>query len=282
MRIGAHVSVSRSLAAAAEKAHEIGANTLQIFTQSPRMWRAPALDAEDVKLFRAEREKLDLSPLVIHDNYLINLASAETLVSFNSIASYRGELERAIAVDADYLVAHPGSSRGQTPEQAIANLVRGVEKAARGLRSQRLTLLWEITAGQGAALGCRVEELMEIARRSAEVVGFPVAYCLDTAHVFEAGLDFLDVAEKLGFERVPVIHANDSKTPFASHVDRHEQIGQGYIGERAFRRILTHPELRDKAFIIETPMEQDDDDRRNIDTLKRLCRRPRTTTTKSS
>ena len=187
-----------------------------------------------------------------------------------------------MAVEADYLVAHPGSCRGQTPEQAIGNLASSVAKAARGLRSNRLALLWEITAGQGAALGCRVDELVEIARRTEEAVDFPVAYCLDTAHVFEAGLDFLETAEALGFDRVPVIHTNDSKTPYASRVDRHEQIGRGYIGERAFQRILTHSQLRDKAFLIETPIEQDDDDRRNIDTLKRLCRRPRTTTTRSS
>ena len=276
------MSVAQSLAAAAEKAGEIGANTLQIFTSSPRMWRGSRLDLEDVVRFRDARERLDLQPLVVHDNYLINLAALDETVRHNSIGSYRTEIERALVVDADYLVAHPGSYRGQTVAQAIDTLVLSIHEAARGLRSARLTLLWEITAGQGASLGCRVEELQEIARRSAEVVDFPVAYCVDTAHMFAAGLDFIGCMEALGWDRVPVIHANDSKTPSGSRVDRHQHIGRGYIGEKAFRRILTHPKVRDKTFIVETPVDEEGDERQNIETLKRLCRKSRTTPARSS
>jgi deoxyribonuclease-4 len=218
---------------------------------------------------------------VVHDNYLINLASADPRIRANSIAAYREEIVRAVAVDADYLVAHPGSSKGQSVEQAIPSLAAAVADAVRGLRPARLTLLWEITAGQGSALGSNAGELIEIARLTARVVPFEVAYCVDTAHVFEAGLDFFDTVEALGYDRVPVIHTNDSKTPFGSRVDRHENIGQGYIGEKVFHRILTHPKLREKAFILETPVEQEGDDRRNIEALKRLCRKSRTTTTRS-
>jgi deoxyribonuclease IV len=268
--------------AAAERAHAVGANTLQIFTSSPRMWRGSRLDPADVRLFRQAREKFDLYPLVVHDNYLINLASCDPVIRAHSIASYRGEIERALAVDADSLVAHPGSCRGQAAEQAIENLVAGVAEAARGLGSKKLTLLWEITAGQGECLGSRVEELRRIGERSEAVADFSVAYCLDTAHVFAAGLDFVATAEALGWERVRVIHTNDSKAPFASRVDRHQHIGGGYIGEKAFQRILTHPKLRGKPFILETPVDQDDDDRRNIETLKRLCRKSRTITARSS
>ena len=282
MRIGAHLSVAKSLAAAAEKAGAIGANTLQIFTTSPRMWRGSRLDLEDVARFRDARNRLDLAPLVVHDNYLINLAALDETVRRNSIVSYRAEIERALVVEADYLVAHPGNSRGQTAGQAIDTLVVSIQEAARGLRSEKLTLLWEITAGQGASLGCGVEELQEIARRSAEVVDFPVAYCVDTAHVFAIGLDFVTCMEALGWDRVPVIHTNDSKTSFCSRVDRHQHIGRGYIGEKAFRRILTHPKVRDKTFIVETPVDEEGDERQNIETLKRLCRKSRTTPARSS
>jgi deoxyribonuclease-4 len=246
------------------------------------MWRGSRLDPADVKLFRKARDKYGLSPLVVHDNYLINLPASDDVVRGKSIVSYRGEIERALAVEADYLVAHPGSCRGQTAEQAIECMVKSVAEATEGLRSRKLTLLWEITAGQGMCLGWRVDELQEIARRTAEVVDFPVAYCVDTAHVFASGLDFIETVKTLGWDRVRVIHTNDSKVPFGSRRDRHEHIGRGYIGEKAFHRILTHPKLRDKAFILETPVEQEGDDRRNIETLKRLCRKSRTTTARSS
>jgi deoxyribonuclease-4 len=246
------------------------------------MWRCSQLAADKVKAFRSSRERLDLRPLVVHDNYLINLASADPVIRANSIAAYREELIRTMLVDADYLVAHPGSYKGQSIESAIETLAAATSEAAQGLRSQRLTLLWEITAGQGSALGSRVEELQEIRKRTAERVEFEVGYCVDTAHVFAAGLDSIETIAALGFDRVHVIHTNDSKAPFGSRVDRHQHIGQGYIGEKAFRRILTHPKLREKAFILETPVEQEGDDRRNVETLKRLCRKSRMTTTRSS
>lgn len=246
------------------------------------MWRASMPAKADVAAFSAVRERWDLSPLVIHDNYLINLASSDPLIRSKSIAAYRGEVERALALDADFLVAHPGSSKGENVDVAIAAVADGLTEATRGLRSSRLRLLIENTAGQGSALGSRDDELIEIRKLAASRLDFDIAYCLDTAHCFAAGLDLVETAETLGLESVPVIHANDSKAPFGSRVDRHEHIGKGYIGEKAFRRILTHSELRNKAFILETPVEEDGDDARNISTLQRLCRKSRTTTNRSS
>ncbi len=284
MRIGAHTSSSPSLENAALHAHEVGGNTLQIFTGSPRTWAASPPKPDQVVKFLAARERLDLQPLVIHDNYLINMASLDDAIRSKSIAAYRGEVERAITLDADYLVAHPGSYKDQTVETAIAILTRSMIAAVKGLKSKKLTLLLENTAGQGSALGSRFEELVEIRRRVASKVDFEIGYCIDTAHAFAAGLRNLskEIESGLGVDRVPVFHVNDSKTPFGSRVDRHEHIGQGYIGEEAFRRILTHPKLRDKAFILETPVDQEGDDARNIATLKRLCRKRPTTRTRSS
>ena len=272
------------------RAHELGANTFQIFSASPRMWRASPPSTEDAARMLAVREKYDLTPLVIHDNYLINLAAADPENRRKSIGAFRGELERAVRIGAEYLVAHPGSYKDQDLESGIRTLVASLAEAARGISSQRLTLLLENTAGQGATIGSRLEELREIRSGAASLVEFEIGYCLDTCHLLAAGFNVATQAglaatvrqadEVLGLNRVPVIHTNDSKTPLGSRRDRHENIGDGYIGLEGFRRILNHPKLRSKAFILETPVDNPGDDRRNLDKLKSLCRKNRTTTKK--
>jgi deoxyribonuclease-4 len=281
-RIGLHVSISESLAAAATKAWELGANTLQIFSASPRMWRAAMPDSRDAARMKRLRARYDLHPLVIHDNYLINLASANRAIRQKSIAAFRGEVQRAAVIGADYLVAHPGSFKDQTVEQAIRIFADSLEAATRGLKPDGLMLLLECTAGQGSALGRRLEELAELKRLAAAGSGFPIGFCLDTCHLFAAGYDLttadglnatLSLAEQiLGLDQIPVIHTNDSKAPLGSHRDRHEQIGMGHLGARAFWRILHHPKLAGKAFILETPVERDGDDRRNVSRLWNLAR----------
>ncbi|MCC6366104.1 MAG: deoxyribonuclease IV [Bryobacterales bacterium] len=281
VRIGLHVSIAGSLAAAAERAHELGAATLQIFSSSPRMWRASSLDPADIARFQALRQQYDLRPLVIHDNYLINLAAIDSEVRRKSIASFRGEWLRAAAIGADYLVAHPGSWRGQTIDSAMNVFAASLAQAAENLPTDQVTLLLECTAGQGSALGRRLEELAELARRSAATTSLRLGYCLDTCHLLAAGYDIatadgleetLRHAEScLGLANVPVIHANDSKFPLGSHRDRHEHIGQGHIGKAAFQRILRHPLLDGKAFLLETPMDDEGDELRNLNTLRRLA-----------
>jgi deoxyribonuclease-4 len=238
------------------------------------------------------RDKHDLKPLVIHDNYLINLASMHEHVRKLSVEAFRGELMRAIAIGADYLVAHPGNYKGTTVEQGILNFIEGVSAAAAGLKFEKLTLLVENTVGAGAQLGSRMEELHVIREYGTKMTDLPIGFCLDTCHLLASGYDVSsdaglkktmeDAEHFLGLDNVPVIHANDSKGALNSHVDRHANIGEGYIGLEGFRRILAHPRLRSKAFILETPVEKDGDDRRNLDTLKSLCPKSRTTITKSS
>ena len=292
MRIGLHTSIAGSLEGAALEAARLGANTFQIFSSSPRQWKASAPSLPAIHLLNRARERHDLYPLAIHDNYLINLASAHEEIRAKSIQAFRGELERAILIGAEYLIAHPGNYKGQTIEQGILNFLEGVSAAAQGLRFEKLMLLLENTAGAGAQLGSRFEELHVMREYGSKMTDLPIGFCLDTCHLLTAGFDIASAAGLkktmteadglLGLENVRVIHANDSKAPLGSHVDRHENIGEGYIGLDGFRRILTHPSLRSKAFILETPVEQDGDDRRNVETLKSLCRKPRTTTTKSS
>jgi deoxyribonuclease-4 len=292
MRIGIHTPSQGSLEKTALRAHELGANTFQIFTSSPRMWRASTPGEADIARMRAARERLDLTPMVVHDNYLINLASADPKIRALSVHAFRGELERAEAIGAEFLVAHPGSYKGIALEEGLANFVEGVAEAARGLKLKTVSLLLECTAGAGSAIGSRFEELRAIREVAAKLADFPIGYCLDTCHLLAAGFNVATEAglretvrqagEILGLEHVKVIHANDSKAPIGSRRDRHENIGKGHIGSEGFRRILGHPKLRGIPFILETPVEQDGDDIRDIQTLKSLCPKSRTTIVKSS
>jgi deoxyribonuclease IV len=287
LRLGIHTSTSGSLEGAALTAAELGANTFQIFSASPRMWRARVPDPEQIRRVHAARERFDLNPLVVHANYLINLASQDPQIRAKSIDCLRGEMERAAAIGAEYVVAHPGSYRGQSVEAGIAAVALGLRDAAAGIRTLQVMVLLENTAGCGAALGSRFEELQSIRDLARDLTSLPVGYCFDTCHLLAAGFDIatsaglrttLRHAERiLGLENIRVIHANDSKAPRGSRVDRHASIGEGHIGREAFRRILTHPKLRAKPFILETPVEEPGDDQRNLDTLKALAAGNRTT-----
>jgi deoxyribonuclease-4 len=283
LRLGLHTSISKSLENAAIKAAEVGANTFQIFSASPRMWRASPPAPSAVQLLRRARERYDLKPLVIHDNYLINLASRSETLRAQSTAAFRGEIERALAIGAEYLVAHPGNCKGYSVEQGIYAVVRSLAEAAQGLDTRNLMVLLENTAGSGAALGSRFEELGVMRQFAAELTDLQIGFCIDTCHCLAAGYDVstaaglkrtvAEIDGALGMENVRVIHSNDSKTGLGSRVDRHEHIGRGHIGEAGFRRILNHPKLRDKAFILETPVDEPGDELRNLETLKRLCSR---------
>jgi deoxyribonuclease-4 len=245
------------------------------------MWRASTPDPRDIEMLRRAREKLDLKPLVIHQNYLINLASIDPTIRSKSILAFRGELERAAMIGAEYLVAHPGSYRGQSLEEGIVNFAHGLAEAAEGLAPGRVTLLLECTAGGGCHIGSRFEELRAIRDHARGMTDLRIGYCLDTCHLLAAGFDIRSEAgledtvrragAALGMGNVKLIHANDSKTPLGSRRDRHENIGEGQIGAEAFRRILTHPKLSRLPFILETPVEKEGDDRRNIATLKKLA-----------
>jgi deoxyribonuclease-4 len=283
VRIGIHTSIAGSLEKAALQAADLGANTFQIFSTSPSMWRASVPGVVQIKLLRAAREKFDLAPLVIHSNYLINLASCSEELRVKSAESFRGEIERGLTIGAEYLVVHPGNSKGHTLEQGIVAVVRSLAEASAGLDTRAITVLLENTAGSGEALGSRFDELSLIRECASRVIDLNIGFCIDTCHCHSAGYDMATAAglrktvaeidRHLGAANVKVIHANDSKSPLNSHIDRHQHIGKGSIGEEGFRRILNHPKLRGKPFILETPVDEEGDDRRNIKTLKRLATR---------
>jgi deoxyribonuclease-4 len=288
LRIGIHASIAGSYLNALESARKLGCNALQIFSSSPRMWQGgPARIPEaDAAAFRVRRAELGLGPLVIHANYLINLAAVQPMLQTRSIQAFQDELVRGVALGADFLVVHPGSRGDATPEQAVRTVVESVKQGSKRVPLGNLRILIENTAGMGSAVGARLEELAEILAGLRDV---PAAACLDTAHLFAAGYDIksetgltstIDLVDStMGLDRVPVFHANDSKIPLGGRVDRHENIGEGKIGAEAFRRILTHPKLgagppeglTGRAFLLETPIDQPGDDRRNVAKLWELA-----------
>jgi deoxyribonuclease IV len=288
LRIGIHTSIAKSYLDALESARKLGCNALQIFSASPRMWqggsaRIPEVDAQ---AFRARREELRLGPLVIHANYLINLASEQRMLQTRSIQAFHDEIVRAMALGADFLVVHPGARGESTTAQAISTIVESVKQASKRAPLGGLQILIENTAGMGTAIGSRLEEVGEIL---AGLRDLPVGACLDTAHLFAAGYNIKSQAGlastigqiegAIGLENVPVVHANDSKIPLGGRVDRHEHIGKGKIGAEAFARILRHPRfgaaapegLTGRAFVAETPIDDPGDDRRNVAALWELA-----------
>src|SRR5580658_9130660 len=252
LRIGIHTSIAGSYLNALESARKLGCNAVQIFSSSPRMWQGgPARIPEvDAAAFRVRRAELGLGPLVIHANYLINLAARQPMLRTRSIQTFHDELVRSIALGADFLVVHPGSRGEATPEQSVATVIESVKQGSKRVSLGNLRILIENTAGMGVAVGSRFEERAEIL---AGLKNVPVEACLDTAHLFAAGYDIksetgltstIDLIDStIGLDRIPVFHANDSKIPLGGRVDRHENIGQGKIGADALRRIVTHPRL---------------------------------------
>jgi len=241
------------------------------------MWKCRELTAEEISAMARLRREFDLYPLVIHANYLLNLASSDPTLRQRSVEAFREEIGRAVALRAEYLVLHPGSYRGGTAEGGIRTLARSIREAMRETPPDGVRLLIENTCGQGNILGGSFAELRDILALLDELPG---DCCVDTAHCFAAGMDVAsaqgldamlgELERSVGLARVRVIHANDSRSALGSHRDWHEHIGRGGIGREGFRRIVNHPALRDKVFILETPIEKPGDDRRNLRMLRSL------------
>lgn len=281
-RIGIHTSSAGGVQNAAERAYRLGCNTFQVFSSSPRQWAPYELGRLLCDEMRRLREKYDLKPLVVHTNYLVNLASTTPLFLKKSIAAFRSEIERAMALCAEYLVLHPGSFRGADREEGLLRTAAAIKASTYGLDLAKgnLTILIENTAGAEYSLGGSFEQVAEVLDRLQGLV--PVAACIDTCHTHVAGYDIVtpDGMKKtlahldatVGLKNVPVWHCNDAKAACGSRLDRHQQIGKGTIGLEPFRRLLNDPRLAHAAFIAETPIDQPGDDKRNVEALKKLVR----------
>jgi deoxyribonuclease-4 len=274
-RIGLHTGIAGGLHNALLKAQSLGADAVQIFSRNPRGWKAKPLEAGEVEQFKRVRAETGVGPVAIHANYLINLAAADDVVREKSVASFREEVERGLALGAEYLVVHPGSARGACEPDAIRTCADSLKAACAGLELGRFRILLENTAGQGECIGHRFEHLREIAERCP---GLGLGVCLDTAHAFTAGYDIreregleaaLDALDaNVGLRSVLAVHFNDSKAAYNSRVDRHWHIGLGHIGAEALRRVALHPRLAHAAFLLETPSDETCDDACNLAALR--------------
>ncbi len=281
-RIGIHTSTAGGVELAAERAYRLGANTFQIFSSSPRQWKPYSLAQSQCETMRRLREKYGLAPMVIHTSYLVNLASATPEFHRNSVSAFRGELQRGLALGADYLVLHPGSFRGRSREEGLKLVAHSIAEAAQGLELEKssLKILVENTAGAEFSLGGSFEQVAHLLEYLRPVC--PVGACIDTCHTHVSGYDLvsesgwqetmrqLDAA--IGLKNVHVWHCNDAKDPRGSKRDRHEHIGKGKIGLEPFRRLLNDPRTGHAAFIAETPIDEPRDDLRNVETLKSLVK----------
>ena len=282
-RIGVHLGTAGGASNAVERAREIGANTFQIFSSSPRMWRAPKVDAKQALRMRELRAALDVGPLVIHTSYLVNVCSQSGEVRQKSIEAFRGEIERALMLGAEYLVLHPGSWKGLTRDEGLKLAADSITRAIDGLKWQGtgFHILIENTAGAEFSLGGSFEQVAELVERLRACA--PVGVCLDTCHTHVAGYDLVSeagyaetmakVAATVGFDAVRVWHCNDAKAERGSKLDRHEHIGQGTMGVEPFRRLLNDERWAHCAFIAETPVDEPGDEERNVRVLRSLVDR---------
>jgi deoxyribonuclease-4 len=288
LRIGAHMSVAGGVSKAVDRAEAHGCEALQIFTKNGNRWVGKPLDPIDVKRFRARLEETAIRPAVSHASYLINLATTFETLRRQSIAAFIDELDRADTLGLLGVVVHPGTCTAGTEDDGLRLIADGIREALRARRGGQALVLLEHTAGQGRTLGYRFEQLAAII---GHLDGSPrVGVCLDTCHLVASGYDIVsesgyrDTFETfdrlVGIGRLKAFHANDSKKPCGSRVDRHEHIGRGCLGEEPFRQLLHDSRFAGLPLLIETEKSpapsragavvMDPLDVRNLETLRRL------------
>jgi deoxyribonuclease-4 len=261
LRVGFHISISGSIDKAVDRAFNLGCNTFQIFTRNPRQWKPTILTPESCRAFVYEVQNYDMKPVFAHMPYLPNLASPRDKVYEASVKTLISELKRCKKLKIPYLVTHLGSHLGEGMQKGVKRLVDGFNKAFK-VTEEGIMILMENTAGTRNSLGSSLQDIQHIIERlnQPELVGI----CFDTSHAFAAGYDLRteetvkatvqQIDEIIGFEKLKLLHLNDSKGDFDSHIDRHEHIGMGKIGEEGFRNILAS-KLGELPIIMETPKD---------------------------
>lgn len=277
MLLGAHVSIAGGIENAPINGKNIGCTAIQIFTKNQMQWQSAELSTENIKSFLAELQRTDIKCVLAHNSYLINLCSPKPDVLEKSRHLFSIEIERAEALGISYLVFHPGSHLNAGERIGILRIAENINEILNKKPNQTLNLLLENTAGQGSNIGYSFEQLAEIV--SLIEKQNRVGVCFDTAHAFAAGYDFRDVRSYeqtfaefdriIGLEKLMAFHLNDSKKELGSRVDRHEHIGEGFIGTEAFRLLLNDPRFYNIPKILETPGKISDF-KRNLNLLKSL------------
>ena len=275
-KIGAHVSTAGGLFTAFERAKEIGADCVQIFGASPRTWQAKLPDKEEINKFKEEEKRTGIGPAYLHASYLVNLGSPNPDLVSKSVKSLSDHLKIAELIGAIGLIFHIGSSAGMDKEKSLNQVIVGMEKVLANIPGKSF-LVMENNAGGGEKIGKTIEELAFIFKK----LGLKrVKVCLDTAHAYESGIIKYDTADieifvdkmdkEIGLNNIVAIHANDSKTLWNSHNDRHENIGEGYVGLPGFKALAKEKRLWDKTWLLEVPgFENEGPDKKNVEILKK-------------
>ncbi|MFH1423320.1 MAG: deoxyribonuclease IV [Planctomycetota bacterium] len=260
MRFGFHISISGGLRNVAERAKELNCDCAQIFSRNPRGWKYTLLDKDDVKEFKQSTSVAKISPVVIHMPYLPNLASPDKQLYKQSVDSLTEELRRTKILGIKYVVTHVGKAMREPIPNALKRVTEALNQALNEVKNKSIVLL-ENTAGQGSEIGYKFEHIAEIMESvsSKERVGV----CFDTCHAYAAGYDIAtekglektvsEINTLIDSEKIKIVHLNDAKKELGSHVDRHWQIGKGFIGEEGFRLIINHPAFKNLHGIMETP-----------------------------
>jgi deoxyribonuclease-4 len=288
MRIGAHMSVAGGVSRAVERAVVHGCEALQIFCKNANQWIGKPIAQDDIVRFRQRVEETELTPVLSHASYLINLATSQPHLRKQSIDAFVDELDRAESLGLRGVVIHPGTCTSGTEANALRLIAEAIASTFKSRPHHRVMVLLEHTAGQGRTVGHRFEHLATILEH---LDGSPrVGVCLDTCHLLASGYNIADPSgyddtlesfnRLVGFDRLEVFHGNDSKKPCGSRVDRHEHIGKGFVGLEPFRRLLNDERFASKAILIETEkaggneragtLALDPYDKKNLATLRRL------------
>ena len=281
LKLGVHVSIAGKIYKSIDRTVELGCNTMQIFSRNPRQWRKTLLSDEDVERFKKKVKKSNISPVVIHIPYLLNLATVKKSFFKVTIKEFIADLVEADRLEADYLVTHMGSYKGGTEEGGLSRIIQALNKILKETKKVKTKVLIENTSGSGHWLGYKFshQKIVLDGLNRPESVGI----CLDTAHAWAAGykineprglkslLDEIDQA--VGLERLKVIHLNDTQEKLGSLRDRHHDIGTGEIGRKGFNLIVNHPKLREAAFILETPKKRENEDKENLEAVREIYKK---------
>ncbi len=278
--LGAHMSIAGGVHRAIERARAIECSAMQIFVKNNMQWFARPFLLEEIKAFLEHRQRVELSAVFAHANYLINLAATNPQFLANSIRALAEELIRADQLGLPFLVLHPGAHLGRGEAAGLAKVVHSIDQTFRRIPKVKTRIALETTAGQGSCLGHTFEHLAAIMENVREPERLCV--CLDTAHVFAAGYDltsaegtrktFREFDRTIGLSQLVALHLNDSKTGRGSRVDRHEHIGKGEIGLAAFRFIMRDRRFQKIPKVLETPKGKElREDVENMKRLRELC-----------
>ncbi|MEM2839764.1 MAG: deoxyribonuclease IV [Thermoplasmata archaeon] len=277
--LGAHVSVQGGVDLAPERARDLGCDAMQIFTRNQMQWKARVIDDDEAARFRENLAKFKIRKTMAHDSYLINLASPDKKLLAMSVDAFKDEMDRASRLSIDYLVFHPGAHMGAGENKGMRLISENIRKIIEQFDSPRPRVLFESTAGQGSNVGYSFEQLAQML----DWVGMDdrTGVCFDTCHSYAAGYDIAteDGYEKtfelfddiVGIRRLFAFHINDSKGGQGSKLDRHENIGKGKLGKKAFAPLVNDPRFAEHPMVLETP-GGDDWYRKDLKLLRSLMR----------